>query len=95
MAQIKVLEEQNSRLMEFESENQRLRKLLQFRDDSGRDRVVASVIGRDPSNWLKTITINRGADYGIKPGFAVVDGKRDCRPDHSGNRAYCKSAAAH
>ncbi len=74
LERVKVLEAQNSRLMEFESENQRLRRLLQFSEETGHVGVAASVVGRDPSNWLRTITIDRGSADGIKPGFAVVEG---------------------
>ena len=70
----KELEAHNSKLMEYESENKRLRKLLQFSEYSKQNGVVATVIGRDPSNWVKTITIDRGTDDGIRPGLAVVDG---------------------
>jgi rod shape-determining protein MreC len=71
---IKELEAQNSRLMEFESENLRLRNLLHFSEETGHNGLVASVIGRDPSNWIKTVTIDRGANDGVRPGLAVVDG---------------------
>ncbi len=71
---VKELEAHNSRLMEFDSENQRLRRILNFKDRSGFTGVVASVVGRDPSNWVKSITIDRGSDDGLKEGYAVVDG---------------------
>lgn len=71
---VKELEAHNSRLMEFDSENQRLRKILNFTERSGFTGVVASVVGRDPSNWVKSITIDRGSDDGLKEGYAVVDG---------------------
>lgn len=71
---IKELEAQNSRLMEFDSENRRLRELLDFRRRTGHKGVVAAVIGRDPSNWVKTVTIDRGLVDGLRSGLAVVDG---------------------
>lgn len=71
---IKELEAQNSMLLEFERENQRLRRLLGFTEQTGHNGVVASVVGRDPSNWIQTVTINRGSAHGLRPGLAVVDG---------------------
>lgn len=71
---LKELEAHNSRLMEYESENKRLKSLLKFSERTGRNGVVAFVIGRDPSNWVKSITIDRGSLDGLRPGLAVVDG---------------------
>ena len=74
LERVKGLESQNSRLMEYESENLRLRKLLHFADENKLTGLQATVIGRDPSNWLRTITINRGSEDGVRQGLAVVDG---------------------
>ena len=71
---VKELESRNTRLIEFESENQRLRALLNFESETQLGGVVASVVGRDQSNWTKTITIDRGTSSGVKPGLSVVDG---------------------
>lgn len=71
---VKELEAQNSRLLEFQRENERLRQLVSFSEKTGYYGVAASVIGRDPSNWVRTIAIDRGADDGIRPGMPVVDG---------------------
>ncbi len=71
---IDALEAQNSRLIEFEHQNQRLQKLLNFVEESGLKGIVASVVGRDPSNWVRTITIDRGSVDGIQPNQAVVAG---------------------
>ena len=73
-SRIKALEAQNSRLIEFESENGRLRTLLNFQEETGLSGVAATVIGRDPSNWIRTITIDRGELDGVRPGLPVVDG---------------------
>jgi rod shape-determining protein MreC len=72
---VRALEAETSRLAELESENERLRGLLGFTEASGLHGIAATVIGRDPSNWVRTVTIDRGSDHGIRPGFAVVDGR--------------------
>jgi rod shape-determining protein MreC len=71
---IKALEAKNSRLVEYETENKRLRSLLEFPERSNLRRVAASVIGRDPTNWVRSVTIDRGREDGLKEGLAVVDG---------------------
>jgi rod shape-determining protein MreC len=71
---VKELESVNSRYIEFQAENIRLRELLSFSHQTGFKGVAASVVGRDPSNWMKTITIDRGAEDGLRSGLAVVDG---------------------
>lgn len=73
-SRVKALEAQNSRLIEFENENSRLRGLLSLQQETGWNGVIATVIGRDPSNWIRTITIDRGEVDGVRPGQTVVDG---------------------
>ncbi len=71
---VKFLEAQNTRLNEIDLENQRLKTVLNFREFSGYQGTVARVIARDPSNWVKTVTINKGSADGLRVGMAVVDG---------------------
>ena len=71
---VSALEAQNSRLIEYEDENRRLRELLAFPETDSFQRVAASIIGRDPSNWIRTVTINRGSSDSLQEGLAVVDG---------------------
>jgi len=72
--QLKQLEAQNSRLIEFRHENERLRTLLEFKESNQEVGVTAEVVGRDPSNWIRTITIGAGADAGVVAQLPVVDG---------------------
>jgi rod shape-determining protein MreC len=67
----------NLRLKEVESENQRLRELLRFRQlnptyDFRGGQVIAQVISKGPNNYLSTITIDLGSEHGIEPGMPVV-----------------------
>ncbi len=67
----------NLRLTEVESENERLRSLLKFAQlnpnyDFRGGQVIARVIGKGPSNYLSSITIDLGSDHGIQPGMPVV-----------------------
>ncbi len=71
---VKELEAFNSRLMEHQRENDRLRQILEFSETTSHEGVVATVVGRDPSNWIQTVTIDKGSSHGIASGMAVVDG---------------------
>ena len=70
----KALEAANSSLIEKKSENERLRSLLGYAEQTKSVGVSAQVIANDPSNWIKSITIDRGASSGLKPNQPVVDG---------------------
>lgn len=70
---LSALEAQNSQLLEFEKENERLRALLVLREQHGLQGVVAGIIGYNPSNWVESITIDRGSSDGLQRGMAVVE----------------------
>ncbi|MGZ3775648.1 MAG: rod shape-determining protein MreC [Pseudobdellovibrionaceae bacterium] len=53
-------------------ENDRLRNLLSFKEQSNMNLVAAEVIGRDLVTDHNTITINKGTHDGVKPGLAVI-----------------------
>lgn len=53
-------------------ENQRLKALLDFKENNQYASIPASVIARDPSLWFNTVTINRGSSSGIVPSMPVV-----------------------
>ncbi len=55
-------------------ENERLKGLLNLKESSGYDVVIASVIARDPSVWFNTITIGAGSSSGIELNMPVVSG---------------------
>lgn len=68
---------ENLRLKEIEAENVRLRSLLQFRDTNPSftykgGQIVGRVVGSEPSGIIQSITIDIGANNGIKPGMPVV-----------------------
>jgi rod shape-determining protein MreC len=52
--------------------NERLRKLLEFRDKISLSMIAAEVIGQDPSSWFKSVTINKGERDGVRKGMAVI-----------------------
>lgn len=73
-ARLAALEASNSRLLEVESENKRLKGLLDVVEERKYSTIAASVIAYDPSNWVQRVTIDRGSGDGVAEGMAVVQG---------------------
>lgn len=77
-AQTDQLIYQLSLMHEIELENASLRDLLKLKDQSPdilgpeSDLLFAEVIGRDPSNLLRYLTIDRGSQDGVKVGMPVI-----------------------
>lgn len=69
---VQGLEAEILSLRNYERENQWLREALDFKSELPHDFLVAEVIGHSPSNWEKTITLNRGTAHGLASGMAVV-----------------------
>lgn len=64
---------ENVRLREAEVDNANLRELLQFKlVNPTYEMLAAEVIGRDPSNLLYFIIIDRGTNDGLAEGMPVV-----------------------
>ncbi len=73
-AEVGRLRAEVAELTEYRLENERLKRLLQYRDAGpGRGHlVVARVIARDPGNWFGTVTIDRGSADGVRRNMTVV-----------------------
>ena len=54
------------------NENERLKGLLQLKDEAGYKILGAQIIGRDTSAWFDTSIINRGSLNGVKLNMPVV-----------------------
>jgi len=72
---LKLLNRKITELKEFETENQRLRLLLELKDQVQYDTLPAQVIGRDLSGWSQIIIINKGTKHGITQDMQVVSGQ--------------------
>ena len=60
------------RMLEIQQENRRLRNLLQFQESVEHQLLPAQVIGRNPSSWFSTLTIDKGSKDGLKVDMPVV-----------------------
>ena len=69
---IAELQEENHLKEEALLANERLRKLLEFREKISTSMVTAEVIGQDPSSWFRSLTVNKGERDGVRKGMAVI-----------------------
>jgi rod shape-determining protein MreC len=70
--EIAELQEENHRMKEMKLTNERMRRLLQFREKNFPSMIGAEVIGQDPSSWFKSVTIDKGERDGVKKRMAVI-----------------------
>lgn len=71
------LRTKTTELEEERLENQRLRRLLAFRERKPFEGLLAGgvgakVIGREPTNWYRIVTIDKGRNEGIQKGMPVI-----------------------
>jgi len=67
------LQAQIVHVSEVEAENERLRALLNYAErNAGWVYLSATVIGRDPSNLIQSISVDRGTNDGVREGMVVV-----------------------
>ena len=57
---------------ELEISNLRFRKLLDFKNCCAVRTIAAEVTGRDPSQWCKTLIIDKGTFEGVVKGLSVI-----------------------
>jgi rod shape-determining protein MreC len=69
---IAELQKENHQTKEMALANERLHKLLQFRERVSSSVIAAEVIGQDPSSWFKSVTLNKGEKDGLRKGMAVI-----------------------
>lgn len=67
-----VLQRRITQLEEDVLETQRLQGLLAMRDTWHSDFVAARVVGKDATNWFKTILVDRGSRAGVRRNLPVV-----------------------
>ena len=70
--QVDRLRLQQAALAQDALEGQRLRKLLEFRQNYAAATVAAQVIGTSGTDQSRLLTLNKGSNDGLKPDMAVI-----------------------
>ncbi len=65
-------QEVNRQYREAVATNERLRRLLEFKDTLETPTLTARIVGKDPSLWFRTLTIDRGSSDGVQKAMPVV-----------------------
>ncbi len=65
--------ELESRIVELESQNQKLKEMLRYveKEPLASRPIPARVVGRSADNWWQQVILNRGSLAGIKEGFVI------------------------
>jgi rod shape-determining protein MreC len=73
------LEDENRKLRselqemdEVRQANERLRKLLDFKEKTALPALPARVVAEDSTNWFRSVVIDKGSSDGIREGMPVV-----------------------
>lgn len=69
---LSAMEAENNRLREEAKLNERLRGLLEYRDNAPFETIVASVLAFDIDKWTRTAVINKGEEDGLRKDLAVI-----------------------
>lgn len=64
--------ELQQRLVELESQNQKLKELLDYGKTQKQQGIVAPIVGRSADHWWQQVTLGRGSKDGIKVNFIVM-----------------------
>jgi rod shape-determining protein MreC len=66
------LQNEKIQLQEAVHASERLQELLDLKKGSAYQGLAAAVIGRDPSNWYRTLMINKGSRDGVAVEMGVI-----------------------
>lgn len=70
--QVLALRNENVRLLENQSALKRMEALLDFKVQAPYPEIAARVIGRDPTNWYRTLVIDKGEKDGVAIDMGVI-----------------------
>ena len=70
--EIEILRSRSLQYQEALMANERLHRLLEFKESIPIKTLSAKVIGKDPTGWFKTILLDRGERDGIKRNMGVI-----------------------
>jgi len=58
---------------ELSKENERLKKILSFKQKTSFSTIAARVVGRDSSNWISALIIDKGKKDGLEKDMPVIN----------------------
>ena len=64
--------ELQQRLVEIESQNQKLKELLDYAKTQKQQGILAPIVGRSADHWWQQVTLSRGSQNGIKKDYVVM-----------------------
>jgi len=67
------LEQKMIFIEEIKKENERLKRLLDFKEELTFKTIPAKVVGRDPTRWYRGVLIDKGSEDGIELNMVVVN----------------------
>ena len=70
--EIAGLQEENTRLREKAAASDRLRSLLELKEELPYTTMAARVIAHDPTNWYRSVVINKGHQEGVRLDMGVM-----------------------
>ena len=73
LKQLQETEATLNRSREALATNASLRRLLEFKNSLNRPMIAATVIGKDPSVWFRSVIIDQGSSKGVAKGSPVVN----------------------
>jgi len=68
----KTIQELSNKIETLESENQKLKQIVNYQEKYSANLIPARVIGRSPDAWWQIITIDVGSNDGVKRNQAVM-----------------------
>lgn len=71
-AEVFALRRRIDALQEGAEETRRLRQLLHLQETLSEPVAAARVIGKDPTNWFRTLVIDKGSRHGIRRNMPVI-----------------------
>jgi rod shape-determining protein MreC len=71
--QVAAYRQQLTDMEELKLANQRLQALLSLKDQISAPQVAAQVVGADPTNYFRTVIIDKGSAHGVETQMPVVN----------------------
>jgi len=68
----RTIQQLNNQVEQLESQNQQLRAIVNYQNQSSKELITARIIGRSPDSWWQLVTINAGKNQGVAINNVVI-----------------------